>query len=205
MMNFQATIARWRPVIAIAVALVSAFASHSALAHPAHSTYAEAEWNRESQRIEVAYQLRSYDLEQALGAFYGRPFDLEKTDELDKALTGYFSKHFFLEWESSDKDSKEQGAVPAQQPMNRSVIHWIGSEFNAKVAWVYFELEIDGTPDGKKMVNLVLLDLLEQQTNVVELGIGHRHLTLQFDEENPERLVQEATGKRRLLPRLRPR
>jgi hypothetical protein len=89
--------------------------------------------------------------------------------------------------------------------MNRSVIHWIGSEFNAKVAWVYFELEIDGTPDGKKMVNLVLLDLLEQQTNVVELGIGHRHLTLQFDEENPERLVQEATGKRRLLPRLRPR
>jgi hypothetical protein len=199
--------------IAITLWTVSALTTHVALGHPAHSTYAEAEWNSESRRIEVAYQLRSYDLEQALQDFCGRPVDLEKTEQLDKLLAEYFSKYFYVEWESSVAATGERSvknfSTPAgpssEQPLNHSVIHWIGNEFNAKITWVYFELEIDGTPDGKRLVNRVLLDILDRQTNVVELGIGHRQLTLQFDDQNSRRLIEEASGKRRLLPRKRPR
>ena len=156
-------------------------------AHPFHSTFAEAEWNAKTQRVEVAYQIRSYDLEQALRAFHEQPVDLEKTPGLPKLLEAYFARTFYIETLDTDEE---------KQPV-RSTVHWVGHEFNEKAAWVYFELDPAGALEGKRLVNRVLIDILDEQSNVVELGMGHRVLTLQFDNRHSARAIEKSQAKMR--------
>jgi hypothetical protein len=169
-------------------------------AHPFHSTFAEVEWNEESQRVEVAYQIRSYDLEQALRAFHQQPIDLEKTDGLPKLLEEYFAATFYLNWEEG-KASDTEG----ESTQRKSTIHWVGHEHTEKAAWVYFELDANGALDGKRLVNRVLIDILDEQSNVVELGMGHRVLTLQFDNRHSVRTIEKSSAKMRFGKSKRPR
>ena len=77
--------------------------------------------------------------------------------------------------------------------------------FDRGATWVYFELEVDQTLDRLELVNRILLDVMEEQSNLVQLGMGRRLLTLQFDEKSPRLRIEEAKARRRLQATPRPR
>ena len=81
-----------RLFIGPAVALAIALATPAAVAapHPFHVTIAEADYNEESGKLEVA--LRIYnpgDLEEALGRRAGERVDLERTENVDDLIVAY--------------------------------------------------------------------------------------------------------------------
>ena len=176
------------------ILLVTHLSNSVGQAHPFHSTFAEAEWNERTQRVEVAYRLRSYDLEQALRAFHDQPIDLEKTTDLPKLMKEYFAQTFYIE---SNAVNSNDGSDVVEEKRTRSTIHWVGHEYDEKAAWVYFELEPNGPLDNKRLVNRVLIDIMDEQSNVVELGMGHRVLTLQFDNRHSVRPIEKSLAKMR--------
>jgi hypothetical protein len=176
--------------IAITTFVLGALVTANLTAHPNHSAHCEMEWNEDSGRIEVAFQLQSYDLERALHRFHGKAVDLEKSTDLEHLLKDYFAENVYVE-------ETTNSTTTANRKSQRSELHWVGFEFNPKTAWAYFELETDGSPDGKVLTNSVLLGVIDQQTNVVELGMGHRVMTLQFDEQHTERRIDQSAGKLR--------
>lgn len=177
--------------------LLAALIPGVAAAHPAHTSFAEVEWNERTERVEVAYQVGAYHLEQALRTHHGSAVDLDKTADLESLLKQYFAEHFYLAAKptsagSGAADAADAAAGERDNFEAASTMHWVGQEHDERTAWVYFELSIEGELDGMQLVNRVLLDTLEQQSNLVELGMGPRMLTLQFDATRPVQTIRKS-------------
>jgi hypothetical protein len=132
------------------------------LLHPFHVSQAEAEWNAESARLEVALRLHPQDAQAILDRQSKTPIDLATApeDQLAERFAAYLSDRFCLVREVGTDEALERGSWA-----------WVGIEREATHVWLYFELgRPEGAPDSAiRLENRLLMDIQGDQTNVVLL------------------------------------
>jgi hypothetical protein len=128
--------------------------------HPNHMSVAEIQWNAETGNLEVAICLWPADLERAIAQMRDQPTNLETVRNRDRILEDYIAQHFVVT--SSNRSKHEL----------RHNIHWVGSEIDAKQAWLYFEF--DGSQFGEFVTvsNSVLFEINPDQSNHVQFQSG---------------------------------
>lgn len=124
--------------------------------HPFHVTLTEAEWNRQTRRLECSLRVDPRDLDLALSVQEKRPIRSEEISdtELERLAGDYLRKRFRLLRPGQDESAK---------------LRWVGSEADAKYRWFYFELQ---PPPGEQtlvMENRLFFDVQAGQRNTVVL------------------------------------
>lgn len=136
--------------------------------HPFHITLTEAEWNRQTERLECSLRVDPRDLDLALSAQEKKPVRSEELD--DKALRQLVSKYL----------QERLRLLRAGDEERPGKLHWVGSETDKKYRWFYFELQ---PPPGKQplqMENRLFFDVQHGQRNTV---------VMRRKRETPEAIV----------------
>lgn len=161
----------------IAVCLAGFFVSGTH-AHPIHTSFAEADYNSATKKLEVTLRVFADDFENALGQLAGAKISLEKSPraEIDALTRAYLVSHFIV---------KTHGGSLAPQ-------HWTGRELKDadNELWLYFEVELPTGVDGIRVDYLVLKSLHADQLNSLRVRDGSRSLTLIFPPAQGERTVR---------------
>ena len=102
----------------------------AAEAHSSHTSVTEVEWNKESQRFEVAMKLRITDLQDAISARQGKRVRVNG-DSFANAVLDYLAENFSVTFAEEEK----------------CCLRWVGLELELHDAWLYFEAEpVRGRP-----------------------------------------------------------
>lgn len=162
------------PLILIAgLALATA-----AAAHPIHTSFAEADYNRVTQRLEVALRVFADDFETALSLRAGKKISLEKTPaaELDALMQACLAEQFLV---------RPADGAPAG-------FTWVGRELKdaQNELWLYFEFPLPGGAEGSRFRHRVLCELFSDQLNSVRVRDGERQVTLVFLPGEGEKTVR---------------
>ncbi|MBI2518690.1 MAG: hypothetical protein HYV95_17585 [Opitutae bacterium] len=150
----------------------------SVFAHPIHTSFAEADYNRATLRLEVALRVFANDFESALSQRAGKKVSLEKTPaaELDALIQVYLAERFIV-----------RPADGAKVPLT-----WVGREVKdaQDVLWLYFEAPLPGGSEGARLQQQLLCDLFHDQLNTVRVRDGDRQVTLVFLPDQGEKTVR---------------
>ena len=165
--------ARWCLLALAAACLLPCIAT----AHPLHVSHAEADFNRDTGKLEIALKVFADDFEAKLTARAGRRVSLDKTPkvELDALCLAYLAETFTVK--------SRDGA--------RQSLHWVGREIkdSENHLWLYFEVPLPGGADGARIVHAVLSDEFRDQLNSVLVRDGGRAVTLVFFPDRGEKTV----------------
>jgi hypothetical protein len=152
-------------------------------AHPVHATDAEADFNRETGRVEVSLRVFADDLEAALSKEAGERITLDRTPpaELDRRIRGLAAGRFCAQTALGD---------PAP-------LHWVGREPERREALpadesrviLYFELPLSGGLEGARLWQGLFCGLFDDQINLVHLRQDGRRVTLGFAPGREEKTV----------------
>lgn len=151
----------------------------AAPAHPFHVTMAEAEFNPESKKLEVS--LRVYhplDLEAALSRRAKEPVTLDGTPEVDELIAAYLEEAFTVE--------RPDGEM--------AKLEYVGKEVTLKTAWLYFEVDLPGGPEGAAFRDRLLFEIEDDQANTIVFREGKRRASLRFDRAEDRRVFAWAEG-----------
>lgn len=161
-----------------ALLLPSLFVS-SLHAHPVHTSLAEADYNRATQKLEIALRVFADDFEEALSLRAKKKITLAHTPAAEfTALTQACLAETFL----------VRRADGTLAPHN-----WIGREYKdaANELWLFFEITLPSTGlDGLLLRHAVLSTQFSDQLNSVLLRDGPRSVTLAFLPDSGEKLVR---------------
>ena len=126
-----------------------------ASAHPIHTSYAEADFRPETNKLEIALRVYPDDLEAALTARAGKKITLEHTPPpaLDVILLTYLRATFLLR--------AADGTTPT--------LHLVGRELKDRDQhlWIYFECSLPGGLAGARLSHRVLRDTFPTQLNAL--------------------------------------
>jgi hypothetical protein len=170
---------RFAPRMLLTLAICFAMAERAA-AHPFHVSVAEAEWNAETKRLEVAMRVAPEDLESALTNRAETKVKLEESEDVDQQITDYLNAHFTLRTPKAEDDEE---AKPLE-------LHWLGKEISTKSAWLYFEIEAPDGVAGLELTNSMFVQEEETQINTVVVREGKQKTTLRFDNEKTAEVVR---------------
>ncbi|MEM7235467.1 MAG: DUF6702 family protein [Planctomycetota bacterium] len=148
-------------------------AASAAIAHPYHVTLAEAEFNVETGKLEVALRVTPEDFERALSHETGGPVDLEKTEDIDATIFRYLVESFRVR-AAGGEDGK---------------IHWLGKEVELKWAWLYFEVDLPGGLLGAELTNELFFEQFARQLNTVQLKQGEWKTSLSFTAQKSSHVM----------------
>ncbi len=167
-----------RLLIAYSLSLIAyCWLAQPATAHPLHISHAEADYNRDTGRLEVALKVFADDFESKLTVRTGHRVSLEKTPaaELDALCLAELTATFTV---------KSRDGAP--QP-----IHWIGRELKdaENHLWLYFEVPLAGGAEGARIFHGVLGDLFRDQLNSVLVRDAGRAVTLVYFPDRVEKIV----------------
>ncbi len=160
------------------VALVLGLLVPAAIAHPVHTSIADADYNRATKKLEVAVRVFADDFEAALSAVSGKKISLERTPpaEFDALALRYLRERFTV--------------IPtgSNQPVS---LTWVGRELKdaANVVWLYFEVPLPGGIEGARLRHALLGEVFPDQLNSVRVRAGTRQVTLLFPPGQAERAV----------------
>ena len=158
------------PAVFLGLVLASTFTS-AVHAHPIRTSYAEADFRPETQKLEIALRVYPDDLETALSAHAGHPITLAQTTPpaFDLALLAYLRATFLLR--------TAEGTTPA--------LHLLGRELkdNAQHLWIYFYCTLPGGPAGARLAHRVLRDAFPNQLNALRFGQKGQTLLFLNDAE----------------------
>lgn len=135
-----------------------------------HTSHAEADYRRETQRLEVALNVFADDLLLALHRHTGREISYEQTPttELDAALHDYITAHFRV---------LSREGLP-------QILQWVGRAFDRgdgeRSLWLFCEFPLPGGPDGAQLRHALLQETFTGQHNTVTVRDGPRRVTLTF-------------------------
>lgn len=141
-----------------------------AAAHPFHTSTAEAEWNAETKRLEVAMRVSGEDLEAALNSKSKERVQLEDGDAADEAIQAYLKESFVIRKSTED------------EPLE---LYWVGKEVTPKAVWLYFEVGAPEGVAGHELTNRLLLDVEATQINTLVLKLDGRKVSLRCDRKRP--------------------
>lgn len=149
-----------------------------ALAHPIHTSIAEADYHTSARTLEVALRVFADDFEAALTARAQRAISLARTPAADfDALTRVYLAEYFT--------------VKATDG-TRVSLHWVGREIKAAAneLWLYFEVPLPQGVDGITIHHAMLRDQFSNQINSVHVRDGDRRTTLVFLSSHREKRVR---------------
>jgi len=147
--------------LAIALAFVC---TPTTLAHRYHTSFAEADYNRDEQSLQVSLRTFADDLENILSRRAGKRISLERRKEAEPLLLAYLQECFQIK-SSSGEVSK---------------LSWVGMEVKVDAVWLYFEAKVPGGLKGVQMRNRFLQDLFNDQRNVINFKEGEQKTALTF-------------------------
>jgi hypothetical protein len=164
-------------------------------AHSLHQSTAEAEYNPKTKKLEVSLTVFINDLELALVRQCEREMRLDKTPaaEFDTQIQAYLAKTFVV-------------TVAAGKAAK---IEWVGRELDADSAksgdpavTLFFEVPLPQGLDKATLQNLVLCDLFQDQSNLLELRNGAKKKELRFRRADPAKkeLLDAPLSRPRHLP-----
>ena len=149
-----------------------------ALAHPIHTSTAEADYNRATKQLEVSLRVFADDFEAALSDLAGQKISLEKTPraELDALARAYLIEYFTVK--------TREGILASQRLIGRDL------KDAANELWLYFEIALPTGLDGARIDYTVLRTRFADQLNSLLIRDGSRHQTLVFLPKQPEQTVR---------------
>ena len=167
------------PVLSATLGLLSAWPASALRAHPIHTSIAEADYNRTSQKLEVALRVYIDDFEAALSARAKRLITLDQTppSEFDSLARAYLAETFTIR--------APDGRTAARQ--------WVGRNVKADVneLWFFFEISLPGGPEGIRLRHGALGEIFPTQINSVRVRDGDgRKTTLVFLPKQSEKTVR---------------
>lgn len=125
--------------------------------HDFHTSLTEMRVNAQEKTVEVTVRVFTDDLENALTrANANQRVRLEAADKHDPLIDRYLKQHFVL-----------TAASGKLRPFR-----YLGKEFEADATWLYLEISLTEPLAGAKLQQLVLLDLFDDQTNLVNVFYG---------------------------------
>ena len=129
-------------------------------AHPVHQSQAQAEYNSESQKLEVSLTVFINDLEQALMHRTGQKLSLDKNEAslFDKQVQQYLAETFVV----------KDGAG------NVATLEWLGRELEPGAeksadpeVTLFFEMSLPGGPAGWSLSHSVFFEVFDDQSNIL--------------------------------------
>ena len=153
--------------------LVLAGGFAQAALHPFHVTFATAEWNAKTKRLEVALRIDPNDLEQAIERREKKEIALED-NQAEQAVESYLRATFLVK-------------SPQGKPVE---LGWVGYEVEVKRAWLYFEIPLEDGPEGIEIKNTMLFGQVSKQVNIVSLRAGKQGATLKLTSDKPSQRVR---------------
>ncbi|PCJ53205.1 MAG: hypothetical protein COA70_09760 [Planctomycetota bacterium] len=136
--------------------------------HSVATTQLEMEVDQESGALEIALHLSPNDLETCLTQWNGRAIRLDKEENIDELITVYLQAHLSI--------------LNAEQ--EAASFTWVGKDIKLRDAWVYFQLEVDGSLEGKQLHNDLLTGLHHDYVSTVSLRLPKQKMrSLRFDRE----------------------
>ena len=161
--------------LAVALILLAIIAApQQAFAHPAHLSFAEAEWNAETKRLEVALRVDPSDLEFELRQLAKRKVDLDADREIDSLLKKFLARQF--------RTREVDGAWKKQI--------WVGKEIEVKYVWLYFEIPIKPVTDELEFDFRVFVDRVPRQVNTLNVKVASEVKSVNFDKQHPRRTIR---------------
>lgn len=193
----------------------------AAEAHSAHTSVTEVEWNKESQRFEVAMKLQIADLQDAISARQGKRVRVDGNGFANAALN-YLAENFSATFAEGQKCR----------------LRWVGLELELHDAWLYFEAEpvneqpavrnqVAATSTGPDRVktwdelfdvaeqtsggfkttgrfgnrsvcirNAMLCDIRPDQTNLVSIRVAGVTRSVVFEHEHDSTITGSANARR---------
>ena len=130
--------------------------------HPQHVTLAEAEWNPDSDSLEIALRLTAAQLEEVVERHAGRSVDLDAKSS-EKAVAAWLASAFAFVPPDPDPTDDETPA-PA-------TLKYVGKEAGITVAWVYFEVPLPNGWEGVRVADAVRLAIEPEQHNTLILSV----------------------------------
>lgn len=160
-----------RVLVSLLLLVTVAFAAPAV--HHFATSLAEADYNPETKRLEVALSLQSSDLEWVLSRRAEKRVSLETTPKVDELVEAYIKEVFHAKLEGGDAAS----------------FTWIGKELEPRVIWIFFELDLPDGLAGVELTNRVLMKWERDQVNTVNLRAKGRNWTLSFDRRQTSQLL----------------
>lgn len=162
-----------------ALLLPSLFAPLALQAHPIHTSLAEADYNRATQKLEIALRVFADDFEEALSLSAKKKITLANTPAAEfTALTqAYLAETFTLR--------RVDGTLAPHT--------WIGREYKdaANELWLFLEVALPPTGlEGLRIRHAVLSAQFSDQLNSVLLRDGPRSVTLAFLPDSGEKAIR---------------
>jgi hypothetical protein len=125
--------------------------------HDFHTSLTEMRVNAKEKTVEVTVRVFTDDFENALTrANANQRVRLEAKDRHDPLIDRYLKQRFTL-----------TNASGKPKPFR-----YLGKEFEADATWLYLEFPLTEPLLGAKLQQLVLLDLFDDQTNLVNVFYG---------------------------------
>lgn len=149
-------------------ALFIIFAFHSffvtfANAHTFHTSLTVLDYNAETKSVEITMQLFTHDLVQVLEKKHKKRIDLEKKEN-EQLIFDYLKENFFL------RNAEEVSLK----------LNWVGKELEIDKIYIYLEIPIEGSLEGKKLQNTIFFESFEEQTNLVICKFEQKKADLLF-------------------------
>lgn len=147
--------------------------------HPVHVSYTSIDIAAETGEISLVYKFFTDDLKLLFYHYYERelPFDPEK--DLSEGEVDLISRHLFGSFALKEGDGKTVQ------------FSFIRKEQNEESIWLYFNGKFDKEiPDTIVLVNTLLLDVFEDQTNLVILTAGSGEKGVRFDYRTREMRIE---------------
>ena len=133
--------------------------AHLVLAHPVHVSSTQVDLSRDRRSLEVTVRLFTDDLEEALKAI-GRPVAVNTAPAatVDSALSAYLGERL-------------QFALDGRTAVRGRLV---GHEREDDATLVYVEVPLTSLPTRMAIVQRVMLELYDDQTNLLHLRFGDK-------------------------------
>ncbi|WP_162428613.1 DUF6702 family protein [Pontibacter pudoricolor] len=158
------------------IAIVCLLASTVTMAHDYHASITDIKFNPRTQSLQIAVKVFTDDLETALSKRSKTKVSYDPASEtIKQQLASYMAANMKFE-------------LAKGKPLKQ---HFVGSEEDADVVWVYFEVPVQqATLSQLYIQNAVLTELFDDQMNIVNLDYkGNMHSMLFQKSETGKKLT----------------
>jgi len=162
----------------VALVVVVGLLAATASAHPLHTSFAEADYNRAAKKLEVSLRVFADDFEAALGELAGQKISYEKTPraELDPLIRAYLLANFTVKL--------RDGTLAPQRLIGRELKD-AANEF-----WLYLEIDLPAGLEGVRVHSTLLRERFTDQLNSVRVRDDKREITLVFLSKQDEQTIR---------------
>ncbi len=131
--------------------LLALFVATPVKGHTYHTSLTRLDHNSQKGLLEITIRVFIHDLVPVLEKTNQGRIDLERSADIDQILTSYVEQNFEL------RDKKDISQK----------LKWVGKELDVDVAFLYFEVAANESPEGYSLRNSIFFESFPQQTNLL--------------------------------------